>query len=267
MGDWPLLGGGPISTGGVAIASSTRTTVTSSASANTKGSWVQIIASTSLDARLMVVYITPASTGRRYLVDIGVGGAGSEQVIAANLMVNNSASQSIPFVFPVAIPAGSRISARSQAATGSSDVTVAVTLSAQGFKPSQPFGRVTAYGANTATSGGVTVNPGTTINTKGAWTQIDAACANPFSALVVAAGDATVTTMSLTDYFVDIAVGASGSEQIIVPDHTVRSSSAIISPSAFLVPTPPVPSGTRLAMRCSCATASQLLECALYGLD
>jgi hypothetical protein len=267
MADWSLRGGGRLTSGGALVASSAKTTVTSGNS-NVKGSWTQLIASTSDAAALLVIWATVGTSGRRYLLDIGVGGAGSETVLISNVQIVNSAALSIPIMVPINIPPGSRIAARCQATSNASTMTVAVSVGGMSTQTPPPLSRWTEYGITTASSTGVSLNPGATPHTKGAYSQIVASTTNPIRLLFVSFGNATVTTMTLTDYLVDIAIGAGGSEQIIAPDMIARSSSAIVSPPVLgPIPVPPIPAGTRLAMRCSNTTASQLLECALYGLD
>lgn len=94
--------------------------------ANTKSAWANGVLSTSTARDMKMCYVcmgnggssTAASTD--WLLDIGVGGAGSEQVVIPNLYFTHGASSGAgpnPFVmgpFPVNIPAGSRLVARVQ---------------------------------------------------------------------------------------------------------------------------------------------------------
>ena len=60
-------------------------TITAGGSANTKGSWTQLIASTSKKViGLAIGFMSPTSAGK-FLIDIGTGGAGSEVVLAPDL--------------------------------------------------------------------------------------------------------------------------------------------------------------------------------------
>lgn len=91
--------------------------------ANTKGSWVQITASTNEDLKGLIVCIgnqalTKTSTCFA-LLDVGVGAGGSEQVIIPNIALgvdtNNEQYQPImTAMFPINIPAGSRLAVRAQ---------------------------------------------------------------------------------------------------------------------------------------------------------
>jgi hypothetical protein len=91
--------------------------------ANTKGAWYQITASTTRDAKGFNLLIgnasdyTRDSTAYYWNIDVGIGAAASEKVIFSNwtCIVHNSASlifpQATPFI-PMDIPAGSRLSVR-----------------------------------------------------------------------------------------------------------------------------------------------------------
>lgn len=91
--------------------------------ANTKGAWVALSTSTRILSRFLTLAIGNQLNGVRssqsWLVDIGLGGAGSEQVVIPNLVLNCSTSPDIvvPQTYnqiPFTIPIGSRLSVRAQ---------------------------------------------------------------------------------------------------------------------------------------------------------
>ena len=166
MGDWPLTLSSNIQTVGQNYASSRGTTVTASASANVKGAWSQIVASTPIAAKTIIIDFRCSLNGG-FLVDVGIGASTVETVIIANLIAARFQSNS-NYSFPISIPAGSRISARAQATTGSDALFVLVMLLSHGFAGTS-FSRVTGYGVATADSGATQVDPGATANTKQAW--------------------------------------------------------------------------------------------------
>ena len=95
--------------------------VDSGAAANTKGSWVELDASTSDTIRgfwihlgLLENAIIGVATGD--FIDIGIGAAASEQVIVSNHYLNVHTSEySMPSTFyDIEIPSGTRVSARRQ---------------------------------------------------------------------------------------------------------------------------------------------------------
>lgn len=108
---------------GHATATDRGTQISSSATANTKGSWAEIVASTAKDYAGIFGYLGSAGDSgagnERRLVDIAIGSAGSEQVIIPNWFhsFENLADQNVPFLTPIfwtPIASGTRIAARSQ---------------------------------------------------------------------------------------------------------------------------------------------------------
>lgn len=145
------------------------TTVTASATPHTKGSYSQLIASTSANAYGIFVNLfntAVASTSTRVLVDIAVGAAASETIIIPDLIAGNAGTSAgaqnagHSYYFPIVIPVGTRVAARCQALGVSDTVDVQVHLLTNPV-PGKWYGqRVTAYGANTGTSSGTSMSPG-----------------------------------------------------------------------------------------------------------
>lgn len=277
MADWPLLDGQGCETAGVTSASSTGVAVTSSASTNTKGAWVELLAASSRPAVGMIVGIRRGHTAlMSSLIDIGIGAAASETVIVPNLIGDcgtNLLTRSGPILIPIAVPAGSRIAARAQATVASANPRVQVTL-LYGSWHGQALSRVTDYGTNTADSGGVSVDPGAVANTKGAWSQITASTTHPMRALIIGVGNMANSGRSVnTDWLLDIGMGGSGSETVIVADQQIECSTTddLVSPT-FIGPIPcNIPAGTRLAARSQASNVGddndRLFDVIIYGLD
>lgn len=80
---------------------------------NSKGSWVELIASTTRDSHGLFVVLPSNENSNDYLFDIGIGAAASEQVILENLLKSQRYS-SYFYQFGLWIPAGTRLSARAQ---------------------------------------------------------------------------------------------------------------------------------------------------------
>ena len=130
-----------------------------------------------------------ASTRESFLVDIAIGAASSEVVIIPNLLAGNQAGSSTTsgmgsyYYFPIVIPKGVRISATCQSDTAADTVFVSVHL-VQHAEPGVWYGsRVTAYGADTATSTGVSMSPGN--NTYATDVDLSASTANPIHYLQI----------------------------------------------------------------------------------
>lgn len=114
---------------GATTADSGGIAVTSGAS-NVEGSWTQITASTDIDVKAFIV--ATSHSGGDYSLsaslhngDIGIGASSSEKAILTNLSqsaVNNFFFPITFGTFPYAIPAGTRLSARSVSDIASPDV-------------------------------------------------------------------------------------------------------------------------------------------------
>ena len=106
---------------GTAAATSRGTSIDPGASAGAKGAWTQLTASSPIPARGVIVMLgnqnNSARTNCTWLVDIGIGAAGSETVLMPDMLFAGSAGADTigPCYWPltaVAIPAGTRIAAR-----------------------------------------------------------------------------------------------------------------------------------------------------------
>jgi len=272
MPDWSLLGGGGRFESSPVGNNSESIRLTANAVANTKGIYREVIASTSMDAVGLEIFLNPRQTAA-FLVDIAVGAVGSEQIILSNLMVGGSSLGTADrLIVPILVPSGSRLSARCQASTGSRTFWVNVVIYGKSFQSSAPLERMTTYGANTADSGGVAVDAGAVANTKGAYSEVVALASNEIKMLWMMVGTGDNAALSGGRFMFDIAVGAGGSEQIIIPDLPVTSVSGADSLLPFLSGPHPsrTPSGTRLAVRSQSNITNatdRIMDVAIYGGD
>jgi hypothetical protein len=134
MGSWPTLTGVGRFQDAANVASSILVSITASGTANTKGSYTQLIASTSFDASGFLLALRASTVSRTYLLDIAVGAAASEQVVLPNILVSVGTGSALPtdlVYLPMAVKAGQRIAARCQSATASAAMTVGVYLVGQ----------------------------------------------------------------------------------------------------------------------------------------
>lgn len=260
--------------------SSEGTTVTASGSTHTKGSYAQLIASTGANAIGITVVlhnVGVASTNARALVDIAVGGAGSEQIIIPNLLAGNAGAWNGAsnggncYHFPIFIPAGVRLSARCQASTASDTVNALVYLHQGRLMPGQWVGqRVTAYGINTGTSTGVAHTPGST-NAYATATQIVSSTTNPIRYMQVGIDMGTDTTGTSMRGMFRIGLGATPNyiiqhvpfgESTTVESIDMRVGNQILSRMGFNVP---AASDVRLSAMVSGTGESR--GWAIYGVD
>jgi hypothetical protein len=247
--------------------------INSSASANTKGSY-EAVATTTFDIDSFIVNFAPnTQLSRDFLCDVSVGAGGSEQIILSNLLYSGSVLlEYAPYHFPLHIPSGSVIRARTQCSTGTS----AHELFFHGFTSSfdgQPAcTRVETLGANTADSGGTSIDPGGTTGVLGTWQQVVATTSFDYRYLIVAFGNQANATRSSMQGDLDIAIGAAASEQLILSGlrYGTTTGDDCINPHVY--PTFPVAikAGSRISARTVNysinSSPARLIDIVLYGI-
>jgi len=97
--------------------------------ANSKGSWTQITSSALRDLKALIPLVYSASANTQgWLVDVGMGAGSAEVVVVPNVpqysYVNTGQISTLAPLFPVDIPAGTRLAMRCQ-----SDLTTGALLS------------------------------------------------------------------------------------------------------------------------------------------
>jgi hypothetical protein len=210
-------------------------TITASGSTHTKGSWSQLIATTTYTSYGIVIGLanvgTVATTNSRMLVDIGIGANPNEIVLIPDLIAGQAGSSAsassnpVYYYFPIIIPAGVRLSARNQALIASDTVSVTAHL-LQGAVPGKWYGsRVTAYGITSASSTGTSHSPGN--SSYATTTQLTASTTNPIKAMQVGADLYDQTAGSTVRGLIRIA--AMGSTNYIVSDLPYRESTTLES--------------------------------------
>lgn len=228
---------------------------TSSATPHTLGPWTQIIAATTKAIHLLLIDFQVASsssaTNSSTLLSLSTGTAGSEPagVVIGNLGVGYQANRA-KYLIPVSIPVGSRLSCAIQGFEASKNITFNVAAW------TLPFGRIPpskliTIGADTATSRGIALAPDASANVKGAWVELTASVTQPLSALVIGMQGNGDTTIGADKHFIDIGIGAAGSEVVVIPDIQYVGSTAENYAQVGHVNLFPVdiPLGTRIAGR------------------
>jgi hypothetical protein len=271
--DFPLPHGSKVDGLSLDTANSAGLAVTGSASAHTKGSYVQLIASTAEEYSGLMLTFGSSSicTG---LLDIAIGSAGSEQDIVPNIMfqtgVIGGLAGSATFL-PLRIPAGSRIAARLQTVAGGSQVVRFCLLGfTGGYSSRPPLGRATTYGVNTGTSRGTSIDPGASANTKGSFAQIVASTANNIRALMICLGSQGNPAPTSTNWLIDIGIGPA-TEKVLVANLFMNShlASGLFMPSHYFLPVS-IRAGTRVAARAQCGSTDptdRLFDISLIGFD
>jgi hypothetical protein len=242
----------------------TGVTLTASASANTKGSYTEIAASSSFACTAVQVHIllTTSTDGLQFLTDIATGAGGAESVVIPDIILDNpintggSSFGSGFWVLPLAIAASTRIAGRIACSTGSSTAVIVVTLTAAGGQPG--ITSFTNYGSASGDSGGTAIDPGGSAETKGAYVELSASTGAIIQALTSMYSLGGNTGAQSARWAIDVATGAGGAEAVLIPDLRLSCrdipnalSSGALMPRSHSVLTY-IAASTRLAVRASC---------------
>jgi len=233
------------------------TSVTTGATSSTKGSWAALIASTAFDSYLVHIIASTygaSATASEGSLDIGIGGAGAEIGLIANLLMGYCGGVGLPkeWLFPLYIPAGTRISARAAGVRTSTAMRVGISCwGGIGVPPFRIGGRVVTYGMSTVPDG-TTVTPGAS-GAEGSWTEIVAATSEDHFALCPSFQASADTTLSGNNLWLDLGIGAAAAEEQIGGPFifTTTALEAMSGPNPVLPVFYDVRSGSRLVIRAS----------------
>lgn len=273
MGDWSLqhTGGGGIESSGLGTTSRGKV-VTAHATVNTKGTVVELIAATAYESGGIYLTAHSNTSAASILCDILIGAATESVLIPNVLFCRTNQIHIMSAYFPIRVPKGSRISARTQSNVSGALLYVLAQMIPTGPRMPPPFNRVTAYGVSTTTSLGTAVDAGGTADTKGAFTELVASTTNPIRGAVVAIGpDTDVTTAALCYFSLDVGVGAA-TEDVVIPDMTIVRETASDQPKpSHFGPYPVIaPAASRITARTQCSVntaGDRVIQVAVYGLD
>lgn len=229
------------------------------------GSWVQLTAATLYDADHVSLYATGNTTGGMCYCDIGVGSAGNEVVIASTLMVfNHSAKYCVySYELPLSIPAGSRVCARIANSSGTASTNVKLNLFSGAFASSPACSAI--YTNNiTIGAGGTQLTTGGAA-TKGSYVTIDASTARDYCGIMPKFAYCSVADW----YMCDVAIGAAGNENVIIPNIGVSPPSVSgfyeLRNTIYWVN---IPAGSRISARASAsATAAATIYAYFHSLQ
>jgi hypothetical protein len=252
------------------VNSSAEVSLTANASAHTKGSYSELIASTSANAGLLVLMvqdIAAAATNTATLIDIATGASGSETDIIGNLAVGGALTTTGPTGVAVAVPlkiaSGTRISARIQSVvTGGKTATAQVFLFDVGGDYATAPTSVDVITGDTATSQGISFS-----GASGTWVQAIASTSRAYRAVAIvpSAHNSTIITIGPQ---LELGVGAAGSEQafgLTVASYT-NNEAVQSSPPYLSLFGRNIPSGSRLAVRHNIAANPDRYGFCLIGI-
>ena len=268
MGDFSLVGGAAQSIEEGFDYSNTRGTAVTSGVANTVGSYVELLSAVNNTVKAesyIVTIFTAASADASILVNIAIGGAGSEQDVAPNLLVWQSlqSNKDHPFYFsfPVTIPSGQRISANCQSSSATQTCYVNLSRAPGSFRSGSGLSVITDIGTTLASSRGTTVAR-STANTFGAWVEMTASLADSIKGFVISSiRAATIGSWSNAQLTYDVGVGGAGNEEIIYSGPLIAQFSTEVAVNAI---SPfigvGVASGQRIAIRAQSDVANADLD-------
>ncbi len=260
----------------IAPSAATPSAVTPNGSAWVNSTWVQLLAATDADSALAALHIIdPGHAEVSAEVDVGVGGAGSEVVIATfrlwvgfNFVSLSALNVPCPILID-AIPNGSRIAVRlRQEGTNTTTWKLAVSYYKKSVSGISTPATTAPIKISPSAATGVSVTIG---NVSGAWnnpasfTQITAST----SAAWILLGFVTPNDVGTSHEFeLDIAIGAAASEVVITTVRAVRKGFGPGGPGFYEIKPPldAIPSGARVSARArwSRASADTMLISAVY---
>lgn len=273
--EFPVALGQAYQSAGVVTSGATSlTAITNPGSAHTKGSYIELVASTEHASNGFWLMWSLPVVGDLLLLDIAIGAGGSEQNIIEDLSLSvGNRHGGYQAFFPISIPKGVRVSARAQYDNTANSVSVGLLLRKRSGSGFPTFSRGKSYGTDAATSSGTEIDPGAVANTKSGYTQLTASTEHLIRALWLLANTGGNTTLGTTifKWAVDIAMGGAGSEQVIVPDVLLDGDDdgdmvSNVAHGPFYVH---VPKGSRLSVRVQCSgtdATDRLIEVAVFGV-
>jgi hypothetical protein len=251
------------------------TSLTSSGSAHTYGSWTQIHAGLTYYSEYVLVNLANTFTNlavRNAYVDIGIGPNSSNVTVLVEKLCGTGACAVTGrvYFFPLRIPPDIAIWARVQHTVASATIGIQFTVFGGNANPATipAVGRIVCLGATTASTVGTSITVGAS-GAEGNWTQIVSSTTDDYSGLMIGGIFTTDTSItSLNTYSFDASIGASGQEltvgENLTQNYIVDGNEKIwsFSNATFVG----IPAGSRLCVRGSCnSTADSNLSVVLYA--
>jgi hypothetical protein len=259
-----------IQVGGVTAASTSGKAITAGA-AGGQGSWVEFIASTSETSNLILVTVWYNGVGARTsgAVILGVGAAGAEvEKFRTSFHLQATVAGRNHFLIPLTIASGSRVAMAFDAdpAANNSALAVIHLFSADNLYKSNAF-----FSSDFSANGGagVTVDPGGTAHTKGAWVQVDASAGGDSDWVLVSIGTAQNAAAAVATWLVDIGTGEAASEAGIITNLPFATDTSEIGQAYYVIPLP-IASGSRIAVRAQCSindATDRLIDVNILGIN
>jgi len=237
--------------------------------ANTKGAWNQIIASTSSDISLAWLAFSSGTNGgtdQGTLFDIGVGASGSEVAVVQNIACGGLyfAPPVLAIPIPVFIPSGSRVSFRAQCGVASRTFLTHATYHRTNDTHLSPRS-LDVIGSSTSNSRGVAMS-----GASGSWVEITSSTSQPYQSFVIVPSMGGTSGLGNVDVRLTLGYGAAGSE-IEIGSINFFSGGIALTPRGsfgdFNWPIGfPLPAGQRLAIRHNIASNPDRVQACVIGV-
>ncbi len=256
MSDFPIFGGGAFAKGGgFNYAASAGTTVASNATANTPGSFVDLITASEnyFTSDWLQLTCSVENLGfANIFTSIAIGPAGDEEFIIPyfywfrSTMTNQISSFDLSL--PICIPEGARVSAQVQSSnSGAIDTEISIVRACRSLNSSPGLGKVRPYGFDLSNTSGQQVSL-SVANTFSPWVELSSSLIQSVVGFYVNGGR-NVSSWTDTDSIFQIAVGAAGDEDIVYESiKSVCDQELMASPNSPFVPVQ-IAEGERVSVR------------------
>lgn len=242
------------------------TNVTASGSIHTKGSYTQLISSTTYDWHGFWLHAGNTGTSGAatdVLLDIAIGASSSEQIILPDWMVgwatNSSGSYKHLWV-PLFIPRGTRIAARCQALIASDVVNVLVFGCPGGSGlPSPLFTNCDAYGIDASTSSGTSHTAGNS-GAESTDANVGGTTSKNYGAVMLGVASQSSTTTGIA-YHWELTIGGTTHAEWYTNNTTGEIVCGPYPPAPIPVS---IPSGTQLQIQGEASGTAQAQDVAFY---
>lgn len=236
-----------------------------------KGSWAQAIASLALDTFGLLICINSnvaSAASRNSVVDIGIGGSGSEIVLIPDLIGGNASGYNtgggLWYYFPVFIPAGTRIAVRSQGS-----VATAFQVFIQALQ--EPADPAMMKCASFVEALGMTLPQGTAVTagttSEGSWTLLGALTKPCWWFQLGVQITSADTAHNANCYHLDLASGNGSNFDMILESLLFQTTTGEAGSTSLIMASceRPVPAGTNIYARAQCSGTVESLFVAGYG--
>lgn len=270
MGDFSLRGDqAKVESFDVTLGTTAPLTSTSGG-AHVKGSWLELIASTSFDYANLILNMRSSTTNRTTIFDVAVGSIGNEEIVIEDFypVLYGANRMGVSLDLPVHIPEGSRISVRNQSNASATVVGVWGHGVSGSFASPEPVSKFVSYGVDLAATKGTVIDPGAVDDTKGIYSELTSSTSDDIKGMFIAIGDNINQFAGNNSWLLDVAIGANSSEEIIIANiHVHQSPDENMMPSIQFFPIN-IPAGTRIAVRAQSTTndaTDRLIDVAVMG--